>query len=70
MDAVNRLMKTDPELAKKVDFHAHYITTTGRVLDRFDAWTIALNANQLPDNMQKMRELDPLDLWPRRTLNV
>ena len=66
MDGINRVMKHDPALAERIDLYPHYITTTGRVLDRFDAWTVALNANQVPDEPRKFRELDPLDLWPRR----
>lgn len=65
MDHYNLCIKHQPNFGEHMEPEASYITTHGRVVDGKEAFTIALNANQLTNERPINGRLDPLDLWPR-----
>jgi len=53
MDTINHLMKTRPDLEVGCDLF--FITTLGRVLDAYEAFTVAFDANQIRDEAERVR---------------
>lgn len=65
MDKWNWLNKNYPEIVKLVSNDIVFITTHGRIVDEIEAFTIALNANQLVETPSTTKRLATLDIWPR-----
>lgn len=68
MDIYNEFIKNG--LARFITHELYYITSNGRTVDETEAFMVAFEADQLPEEGMRSRDrkLNPLDLWPRKTV--